>query len=66
MFKAILLGQWHSFSDPKLEEALHVQIDFMQFCGLALSEAVPNETTLCRFRNRLIHANKMRPTSSKH
>ena len=22
MFKAILLGQWHSLSDPKLEEAL--------------------------------------------
>ncbi len=31
MFKAILLGQWHSLSDPKLEEALHVRIDFMQF-----------------------------------
>jgi IS5 family transposase len=58
MFKAILLGQWHSLSDPKLEEALHVRIDFMQFCGLTMSDTVPDETTLCRFRNRLIHANK--------
>ncbi|WP_297324072.1 hypothetical protein [Nitrosomonas sp.] len=31
MFKAILLGQWHSLSD-----------------------AIPDETTLCRFRNRLV------------
>ena len=59
MFKAILLGQWHSLSDPKLEEALHVRIDFMQFCGLTMSDAVPDGTTLCRFRNRLIHANKL-------
>lgn len=29
MFKAILLGQWHSLSDPKQEEALRVRIDFM-------------------------------------
>lgn len=59
MFKAILLGQWHSLSDPKLEEALHVRIDFMQFCGLTMSDAVPDETTLCRFRNRLIQTNKL-------
>ena len=26
----------------------------MQFCGLSLSDPVPDETTLCRFRNRLI------------
>lgn len=61
MFKATLLGQWHSLSDPKLEEALHLRIDFMQFCGLNLTDAVPDETTLCRFRNRLIKANKLAP-----
>ena len=31
MFKAILLGQWHSLSNPKLEQALTVRIDFMHF-----------------------------------
>jgi len=56
MFKAVLLGQWHSLSDAKLEEALLVRIDFLDFCGLSLSDAVPDETTLCRFRNRLIKA----------
>ena len=59
MFKAILLGQWHSLSDAKLEEALLVRIDFLQFCGLNLSDDVPDETTLCRFRNRLIALNRL-------
>lgn len=61
MFKAILLGQWHSLSDPKLEEALYVRIDFMQFCGLSMLDRVPDETTLCRFRNRLVRGNKLKP-----
>lgn len=59
MFKAILLGQWHNLSDPKLEEALLVRIDFMHFCGLGMSDPVPDESTLCRFRNRLIHTGKL-------
>ena len=59
MFKAILLGQWHSLSDPKLEEALLVRLDFMDFCGLGLSDAVPDETTLCRFRLRLMRHNRL-------
>ena len=40
MFKAILLGQWHSLSDAALEQALCVRIDFLQFCGLSLSKSV--------------------------
>jgi len=41
-------------SDPGLEEALRVRLDFMRFTGFALGEEVPDETTLCRFRNKLI------------
>ncbi|MDN5753826.1 MAG: transposase [Nitrosospira sp.] len=59
MFKAVLLGQWHSLSDSNLEEALRVRIDFMQFCGLDVSDALPDETTLCRFRNRLITSGRL-------
>jgi transposase, IS5 family len=44
MFKATPLGQWHSRSDPKLEHALTVRIDFIHFCGLTLSEAVIDAT----------------------
>jgi Transposase domain (DUF772) len=44
MFKATPWGQWHSLSDPKLEHALTVRIDFIHFCGLTLSVAVIDAT----------------------
>lgn len=52
MFKAVLLGQWHGLSDAELEESLRVRLDFMMFTGL--EGDVPDESTLCRFRNRLV------------
>jgi IS5 family transposase len=54
MFKALLLQSWHSLSDAKLEEALSVRIDFMLFTGIGIEQDVPEETTICRFRNRLV------------
>ena len=54
LFKCLLIGQWHGLSDPKLERALKVRLDFMIFCGLDLHAAVPDETTHCRFRNTLV------------
>ena len=56
LFKCLLVGQWHGLSDPKLERALKVRLDFMLFCGLDLHGAVPDETTHCRFRNALVGA----------
>ena len=35
MFKAVLLGQWHSLSDPELEHSLITRIDFNLFCRFA-------------------------------
>lgn len=32
MFRAILLGQWHSLSDPELERSLITRLDFIIFC----------------------------------
>jgi IS5 family transposase len=54
MFKAILLGQWHSLSDAKLEETLNVRLDFMRFCGFELDDEIPDHSSLNRFRNKLI------------
>jgi IS5 family transposase len=54
MFKALLLGQWHNLSDAALEEGLKVRLDFMIFTGFELSDTLPDETTICRFRNKLI------------
>lgn len=51
MVKALILQAWHSLSDAGLEEALRVRIDFMVISGLT---DVPDESTICRFRNLLI------------
>jgi transposase, IS5 family len=59
LFLAMLLGQWHELSDRQLEEALRVRLDFMAFAELELGEEVPDETTLCRFRNRLVAEGKI-------
>jgi transposase, IS5 family len=53
MFKALLLQQWYGLSDPGLEEALLDRVSFRRFCGFALDQDTPDETTLCRFRNAL-------------
>lgn len=53
MVRALLLQQWYGLSDPGLEEALGDRVSFRRFCGLALDEGTPDETTLCRFRNAL-------------
>jgi len=59
MFKCILLGQWHSLSDPGLEQSLRVRLDFLQFTGFSLGDKLPDETTFCRFRNKLIKQGKL-------
>jgi transposase, IS5 family len=56
MMRALLLQQWYGLSDPGLEEALSDRVSFRRFCGLALEEATPDETTLCRFRLALVEA----------
>ena len=57
MFKSILLQQWHSLSDEQLVEALSVRVDFMAFTGFELADELPNASTFCRFRNKLIERN---------
>jgi IS5 family transposase len=56
LFKGLLLQQWYGLSDPGLEEALGDRASFRFFCGFSLSDAVPDETTFCRFRGALAAA----------
>lgn len=51
MLKALYLASLYDLSDPALEEALIDRVSFRLFCGFALDEGTPDETTLCRFRN---------------
>jgi IS5 family transposase len=56
MFKALLLQQWYGLSDPGLEEAICDRLSFQGFLGLSFTDPVPDETRICRFRNRLAQA----------
>ena len=53
MFKALLLQQWYSLSDPQLEEALADRLSFRRFVGLGLEQEVPDYSTISRFRQQL-------------
>lgn len=53
MFKALLLQRWYALSDPALEEALKDRLSFRRFIGVALCDAIPDHTTLWRFREAL-------------
>jgi IS5 family transposase len=57
MFKALLLQQWYNLSDPGLEEAICDRLSFQRFLGLSLTDPVPDETRICRFRNKLAAEN---------
>ena len=59
MVRALYLQALYDLSDPGLEEALLVRIDFRLFCGFALSAPTPDETTICRFRNAACAAGVM-------
>jgi IS5 family transposase len=56
MFKAILLQHWYGLSDPGLEDALLDRLSFRRFVGLPLDAAVPDHSTICRFRRALTQA----------
>jgi IS5 family transposase len=56
MFKALLLQQWYTLSDPGLEEALCDRMSFRRFVGLAGDQAAPDHATLWRFRQSLAKA----------
>lgn len=53
MFRVILLGQWHDLSDEELEQVLGVRLDFQLFCDFALSDDVPDKSTIGLFRRKL-------------
>jgi IS5 family transposase len=54
MFKVLLLQSLYGLSDAETEEAVADRLSFRRFVGLALTDAVPDHSTICRFRNLLI------------
>lgn len=54
MLKILCLQQWYNLSDPAAEDAIYDRCSFQKFlCLDLLSDAVPDETTICTFRHLL-------------
>ncbi len=58
MLRIYFMQQWYGLSDPAMEDALYDIESMRRFAGIELgSEAVPDETTICKFRHFLeLHA----------
>ena len=54
MFKVLLIQKYYNLSDQATEDALYVNLLFIRFVGLSLEDSVPDESTICRFRNSLL------------
>jgi len=50
----MILQHLYGLSDPQAEEQLKDRLSFQKFVQLDAHESVPDETTICRFRQRLI------------
>jgi IS5 family transposase len=54
LLRVMILQHLYGLSDPQAEEQLRDRLSFQKFVQLDAHEAVPDETTICRFRQRLI------------
>jgi IS5 family transposase len=54
LLRVMILQHLYGLSDPQAEVQLQDRLSFQRFVELGASEAVPDETTICRFRQRLI------------
>src|ERR1019366_5437302 len=53
LFKMSLLQPGYGLADPQCEELVGDRLSWRRFVGLGLQDAVPDETTLGRFGQRL-------------
>ncbi len=54
LLRIMILQHLYGLSDPQAEEQLKDRLSFQKFVQLDTHETVPDETTICRFRQRLI------------
>lgn len=54
MLRMYLLQIWFNLSDPATEDAIYDSYAMRKFTGIEfMTESVPDETTLCKFRHLL-------------
>lgn len=57
--RILCLQQWYNLSDPGAEDAIYDRNSFQKFLSIdILTESVPDETTICNFRN-LLHKHEL-------
>lgn len=54
LLRIMILQHLYGLSDPQAEAQINDRLSFQKFLQLDANEAVPDETTICRFRQRLI------------
>ncbi len=54
LVKALFLQMWYGLSDPELEEQILDRVSFQRFLGVRNRIDIPDETTICRFRGKLV------------
>lgn len=58
-FRAVLRQALDGLSDRETESALADRLSFRRFCGLGLTEGVPDHTVHCRFRAAVVEPGAM-------
>jgi len=53
LLRCLFLGELYGLSDPGLEAAISDRLSFRRFAGFSLDDAVPDHSTLWRFREDL-------------
>jgi len=56
MLKLLLLEQWYGLSDVRVVEEAADRLSFRRFLGIGTGDRVPNDSSLVRFRKRLLDA----------
>lgn len=54
MLKCLFLQGLYNLSDPEMEDQLRDRMSFQKFVGISSEKDIPDETTICRFRNELV------------
>lgn len=51
---ALFLQTWYGLSDPMTEELIHDRLSFRKFLDIQADDDIPDETTICNFRNAIM------------
>ena len=54
LLRCLFLQGLYDLSDPEMEDQLRDRKSFQTFVGIVSADDIPDETTICRFRNELI------------